>query len=390
MRGSSVNDRRTNMFDYSERIEEFRKEKVRLSTPFLDKLIAHRNANRDRLISRLSDHIAGITVTDSNFKPQGSVAIDTVVQTRFEDEEYDVDDGLVLSRDDLVDENGTALTAEAVRERVCAALRDSRFVKQPEVHHNCVRVFYSESDEEKHHVDFAIYRRFFQGDTKIRELAGADGWAPSDPTQVNRWFEGLVEERNQEASGRGTQMRRLVQLLKRFCRSRRDWDLPNGMKLTMLIAEYQPPYQERIDEAFRKLLVNLDLRLSVSKVIRNLAHPNKPALTRSENDANVVSLHNRIGEALQRLEQLDRPAANNADSARSVWDWIFQSDGFFADFDAEQAELNEKRSELLNKASLIGAGAKTSPTGIIGSAGVENLPHRFHGPPNLDPARPRR
>src|SRR5689334_339357 len=119
MLGSSVNKRRTNMFDYSERIEEFRKEKVRLSTPFLDKLIAHRNANRDRLISRLSDYIAGITVTDSNFKPQGSVAIDTVIQTRFADEEYDVDDGLVLSRDELVDENGSALTAKAVRERVC-------------------------------------------------------------------------------------------------------------------------------------------------------------------------------------------------------------------------------------------------------------------------------
>jgi hypothetical protein len=53
------------MFDYSERIEKFRKEKVRLSTTFLQKLLAHRQANRDRLIARLPDYIPGLTINDS-------------------------------------------------------------------------------------------------------------------------------------------------------------------------------------------------------------------------------------------------------------------------------------------------------------------------------------
>src|SRR5439155_7876298 len=131
-----------------------RQEKVRLSSVFLKDLLAHRNANRDRLKSRLPDQIPGVTITDSDFKPQGSVAVRAVIQTKFSEEEYDIDDGLVLEKDELVDAHGNALTASEVKERVRHALQDDRFLKQPEVHHNCVRVFYAEEDEERHHVDF--------------------------------------------------------------------------------------------------------------------------------------------------------------------------------------------------------------------------------------------
>ena len=43
----------------------------------------------------------------------------TVIQTRFVGEEYDIDDGLVLWREQLVDENGVELTAQQVKEK-CA------------------------------------------------------------------------------------------------------------------------------------------------------------------------------------------------------------------------------------------------------------------------------
>ncbi len=45
------------MFDYSDRIESFRDQKVRLPSDFEGKLLAHRKANRDRLISRLQDRL---------------------------------------------------------------------------------------------------------------------------------------------------------------------------------------------------------------------------------------------------------------------------------------------------------------------------------------------
>ena len=50
------------MYDYSERIDAFRDEKVRLSSDFTEKLLAHRKANRDRLIIRLPDFIKGVTI----------------------------------------------------------------------------------------------------------------------------------------------------------------------------------------------------------------------------------------------------------------------------------------------------------------------------------------
>ena len=368
------------MFDYSERIDAFRDKEVRLSAEFRAKLLAHRKANRDRLIARLADFIKGISIGESNFKPQGSFAMGTVIQTRFVDEEYDIDDGLVLWRHELIDENGVELTAQQVREKVRDALKDDRFKRQPKICGNCVRVFYAEEDEEKHHVDFPIYRRYYDGNgNKVRELASENGWVSSDPTQVNKWMDGEVETRNQQTDGWGTQFRHLIQLLKRFCRSRFDWDLPNGMKLTMLVAECQPAYDARIDTVFRQLVQNLKSRLLWNKIIRNLADPAQPVITRTASDQNVIDLESRLAEALEQLATLDLPANDNVDAARSVWDWIFKSDGFFAEFDRARKE-EAKQQALLTKARLVGSGAHTSPGGILGSSvGVANMGHSFHG-----------
>lgn len=372
------------MYDYSERIEAFRNQKVRLSAEFREKLLTHRKANRDRLIARLPDFINGVSISEYDFKPQGSFAMGTIIQTRFVDEEYDIDDGLVLWRDDLVDENGVELTAQQVKVKVRDALKDDRFSRQPKICGNCVRVFYADEDEEKHHVDFPVYRRYFDANgNKLRELAGENGWVVSDPTQVNNWMDGEVEGRNKKTAGWGTQFRHLIQLLKRFCRSRSDWDLPNGMKLTMLVAECQPTFDIRIDVAFGELLQKLNYRLTWNKVIRNLADPAQPAITRTASDQNIIDLQSRISEALDQLATLDRSDANNVDSARSVWDWIFKSDGFFAEFDRERKDA-EKAKALMAKAVLVGHGARTSPLGTLGMLGVGNPGHSFHGGDTMD------
>ena len=370
------------MYDYSERLESFRDQKVRLSSELSDRLLAHRQANRDRLIARLPEEIEGISIGVSSFKPQGSFAMQTVIQTRFKEEEYDIDDGLVLWKHQLVNKAGIEFTAIEVKEKVREALKDERFNRQPRLCTNCVRVFYADTDEEKHHVDFPVYRSWVDvNGNKHRELAGESKWETSDPTQVTVWFDKIVQTRNAANEGYGTQVRHLVQLLKRFCRSRPDteWDLPNGMKLTMLVAECQPDYHTRIDIAFRELLNNLEIRLRISKMIRNLAHPEKPVITRTESDRNVVELQNRCKEAIDKLEELDKPGNDNPDSARSVWDWIFKSDGLLKELDDKRKEEEEKKKDLLNKAALIGLGAKTSGSGIIGTSGISNLSHKFYG-----------
>ena len=368
------------MFDYSEQIEVFREKKVRLPKGFKEKLFAHRDSNRDRIISRLPKRIEGLSISQSSFKPQGSSAVRTIIQTKFILEEYDIDDGLVLWMDELVDDDGNELTAIQVKEHVLEALKDGRFAKQPNMAANAIRVYYREGDEERHHIDFPIYRKYEKdnGDM-VRELAGENGWTESDPTQLNHWFNNEVKSRNSNVEGRGTQMRRLIQLLKRFCRSRNNWDMPNGMKLTMLVVECQPTFHSRLDLAFRRLLEELKDRLEEEKVIRNLAHPDKPAITRTDTDDNVTEFLSKIEEALEKLEVLDTPDHQDNKSARDAWEWVFQSDGYFRDYDKAK-EDQEKAARLKTVAATITAGtAKTSSVVGIGSVGVPNLPHRFYG-----------
>ena len=315
------------MFDYSNEIEKFWDNKVRLSKSFKEKLFDHRKANRDRLVSRLPNEIEGLSISESSFKPQGSMAMRTIIQTKFSDDEYDIDDGLILEKDELTDSNGKDLSTKEIRNIVLKALKDDRFIKQPKLFTNCVRVYYSENDEEKHHVDFPIYRGSKNGDELTRELANEHDWVESNPTQINSWFDYEISSRNDDKDGKGTQLRKLIQLLKRFSNSRRDWDLPNGLKLTMLVAECQEDYFERIDEAFREILLNIKNRLETNKVIKNLAHPDKPNITRTLSDSNVENLHDKIVMALEKLEELDDENCNK-EQARKVWDWIFKSDGF--------------------------------------------------------------
>ncbi|WP_319478566.1 cyclic GMP-AMP synthase DncV-like nucleotidyltransferase [Marispirochaeta aestuarii] len=336
------------MYNYSNEIEKFWDEKVRLSKAFKDKLFAHRNANRDRLISRLPTKIEGLTVNDSSFKPQGSMAMRTIIQTKFSDDEYDIDDGLILNNDELVDDDGNELTTEEVRDCVLGCLKDDRLVKQPKLFTNCVRVYYSESDKEKHHVDFPIYRSFDNGEGTIQELANEEEWTESNPTRINSWFEDQISSRNAEIDGKGTQLRRLIQLLKRFVNSRQDWDLPNGLKITMLATECQDGCFDRIDKAFRELLIKLKARLEVSKVIRNLAHPDQPKITRTSSDTNVENFLDKISLALDKLEGLDEEDCDR-EKARRIWDWIFKSDGFFESMTEDSQKMNSFANKTPSK-----------------------------------------
>lgn len=292
------------MFDFSEQITRFLEEKVKLSNEFQQKLLHHRQANRDRIISRLPKEIHDIRVSDYSFKPQGSMAMKTIIQTRFPEEEYDIDDGLCLKKEDLKDTYNCELTVFKVKSIIQEILKDERFTKQPEIHKNCVRVFYANSDEEKHHVDFPIYRIYFNSEQQeIRELASEAEWILSNPTQVNSWFETEIKSRNIELDGKGTQLRILIQLLKRFCRSRREWDMPNGMKLSMLAVECQNGYYDRLDDAFRNLMNSLKTRLVESKIIQNLADPNKPCLTKTNNDLKVSNLLDQLTFSLTKMEK---------------------------------------------------------------------------------------
>ncbi len=361
------------MFDYSKNIELFRSEEVTLSKDMREILIAHRDANRERLISRFPDYFSGHSISKNCFLPQGSNAMGTCIQTKYTDEEYDIDDGLVVDAKILVNEEGAELTVTEVRDKLKNALKDKRFNKQPKFCKNCVRVFYADSDDYKHHLDIPIYRiRIDEEGNTVQEIANEHEWLESDPKQVNSWFLNKVQELNEQVEKKGTQLRHLVQLVKRFARSRKEWLelMPNGMKLTMLVCECQPSYNTRLDLAVFYLFKKMRKRLSQDLNIYNLAHPQKLKLTKSSYDDNVIFLREKLSEAIIALETLDKNSTQ--DDARNVWDSIFKTNGFFLDKD--------KEVDLLNKASLINSGkAHTSQAGIITtSTGILNKAHAFY------------
>lgn len=372
------------MFDYNQQLRRFFDEKVKLASDMRQMLLDHRDANARRLIKRLNEAPNPISISESDFQSQGSFAMDTVVQTEFVDEEYDIDYGVVFRCSHLVDEDGNELSAQAVRELVRESLRDDRFKRQPKLMTNCVRVFYADEDDYAHHVDMPVYREFEDEDgNTVTELAGASGWVVSDPKSVNVWLEDVVIQNNLAVDGAGSQLRRMIKLMKRFCRSRRadldaDWDLPNGMKLTMLVAECFVS-KDRDDEAFHALLEALQTRLRWNLAIRNLADKAIPQalLTKTASDTNVVNLRGRVAEALDGLSILFDLKCDEA-QARQAWDWVFKSDGFFKQLeDASKAEA--KRQALLTSASLLAKGdGGTNSFGRIVATTAAILPNPTH------------
>jgi hypothetical protein len=362
------------MFDYNEQIEAYEDDCVNLPQALKDKLREHREANRNRL---KQNRPKGIRLGDDHFIPQGSMAINTTVQEA--ENAYDIDDGVWFYLEDLKKEDGTKFTSKETQEMVRDALEDSKFNKQPEIHHNCVRVFYAAG----YHVDVPAFRKFDADTDKERqEIAGTNGYVTSDPTEINIWFENQVETLNKLRDGAGSQMRVMVRLLKQFARSRGDeWDMPNGLKLTMLVDECFQTSYVRDDEAFYWLLSKLQTRLVVSLEVENRAQSNSPKdkLTKTTNDSNMVELRKRVGEALILLYVLHKSDCTKP-KARAAWDWVFQSDGFFEAYDKDSV----KAVALFAKNALVRAGlATTRPSGIITAAGIAtgaaNVAHKFYG-----------
>ncbi|HVU08080.1 MAG TPA: hypothetical protein VHG89_06010 [Verrucomicrobiae bacterium] len=323
---------------YHTAIQAYEAAKVNLSDAVREDLYRKREANRSRLKANLPER-----VKIKDFIAQGSMAIRTAIQEAGGD--YDIDDGISFYSETL---KGAIIgffdmSSDEVREMVCDALKDDKFSKQPEIFGNCVRVYYSEG----YHVDVPSFR-VIDADTsdEHQELAGKAGWKASDPTQINRWFEERVQKLNRIQEDAGGQFRRMIRLLKRFARSRgKQWNMPNGLKLTMLADECFERSFGRDDKAFYFLLSNLNERLHKSRVVWNRAQPesSRNELTKSENDENMVELHQRVFDALKQLEILWGEKCTPS-QVRNAWDWIFQTDGYFSDFDSRNNGTERRMS----------------------------------------------
>jgi hypothetical protein len=306
------------MQDCATDILAFHNEKVTLLQPQRTAMRDRRDANRDRLVSRLK---ADENPTPKEFIKQGSYAMLTMVQDP--DNDYDIDDGVYFTQASLQDKDGNDMSPRDARQMVCDALLDDRFNKQPQVKKNCVRIFYQEG----YHVDMPIYRiREVDGQY---ELACGDEWVVSRAADVEKWFN-TINQTNSPDENNGRQFRRIVRLLKKFARSRAAWKerIASGFTITKLAEECYVANKDQEDIALRNTMRSIHNRLLFSLEVR---HPVTPGamLTSGPNDSGTRFLREKLGEALEDLAVLDNPICTRKE-ALAAWDKVFDTDFFSA------------------------------------------------------------
>lgn len=226
------------------------------------KLVCGLNAKKD--LPRLEEYFY-----------QGSYVMCTTI--KHDENDYDIDIGVVFLKDDLKGTNGGDKSALDTRKMIAEIMQDDRFKNQPKVLKNCVRIYYNEG----HHVDMAIYRIDKNGK---QELASSD-WEESNPKAITNWFKEEVKKQSPD-SDNGQQLRRVVRLLKKWSKSRKSWNMPSGLILTILAVECYQPTLDRDDDAFFRTIMAIKDRLNKCKIVKNPI--NKAEITSSEKHKNRV------------------------------------------------------------------------------------------------------
>jgi hypothetical protein len=310
------------MFDLHKDLNEFFEEHVRLGKKRRDWLAGVRNTNLERLksgLDSLGDKRGILYPHFQETRDQGGYAMRTLNQHA--ENAYDIDNALIFRDADVPQE------AAAARQRICDALKEKpgNFLRPPKARTNAVTVWYADGP----HVDFAVYRqRQDIWGRSIIEHASGDKWIARDPDAVTDWFEKRVESLSPasllifEGAAKAEQLRRIVRLVKFFCRSRVDWDLPGGMITTALVVECYRLSAKRDDIALYETMVALWYRLSTDLKVRSPVDWTQELTAKSEYVDQVGRFRDQLAWALGKLAILHDKTCTAA-QARDSWRQVF-------------------------------------------------------------------
>lgn len=297
-------------------------------------LLSKKNIN----IKRLKDGLEKYTVNGKQYKLaeepiiQGSVAMATVTQNDSKD--YDIDVAIVFEKDELPD--GTTATkniVKAVLKEVC-----KNFKVEPEAKTNCIRIVYAEG----YHIDFAIYRRYKDGNGQyIYDHCGSE-WRERNPRSINKWF-------MDENKAKDYKLREIVRLLKIFSKSRDSWkNMPGGLILSVLANEEFRDY-ERMDECFYHTLVAIRDRLAWNKEVYNPTDQTKTLKLVEKDNIKMENLYKRLDKEIKKLDILFDEENCNLEKALEAWE------GFFCHPYWTKLKENAKNGELVSESTIIKA-----------------------------------
>ena len=333
------------MKDCDKDIRDYHREQVALSPSQRQKLKGWRDSNRDRLRSGLKKN--------EDPKPkrsvsQGSYAMRTVIQEP--DDAYDIDDGVVFTKESLNGPKGGEKSPLDARKMVRDAVHSDSFATPPEVKTNCVRVYYNEGP----HVDIPVYREVedWLGNTSY-ELASAE-WKKSDPDGVNDWFKDWLKRKKESGQNHS---RELIRLIKSICKNRQSYSLPSGFAITVLIEECYTAANDRLD---------LDLRHVISAVYdrlcRNLwvRHPvvADEWLIDGDSEHKTRNLRDLLKTALDDLAELDLPSCTRS-KALKAWKKVLHTTFFNGRI--TEAEEEEKATSTAAAAGLASSSKPWAP-----------------------------
>jgi hypothetical protein len=310
-------------------------DEVQLKEDQKQKMRDRRNANRTRLRKGL---LNAKKPAPHAFVIQGSYAMHSMVQANAETS--DIDDGVAFMKADLVGPRGGDYTPLEAKRMVRDALDDGSFTKAPEVHTNCVRIFYNDG----FNVDVPVYRKETTVAGFQYELASSE-WKKADPEAVTSWFNKNVNDKSPDSSN-GRQMRRLVRLLKAWGKSRASWNMPSGFILSVLVNETffkNGNWLDRDDRAFLYVLTQIYNRVCSNRQVMRPVEPYE-SITKTQDDANMRELRDRLKDAIATLSVLEEPDCDRS-KALKAYRTLFCTEYF----DEEIAELEklEKQSAAL-------------------------------------------
>lgn len=304
------------MYNYNVKLNEFYNNKVRLKDE--DKTLIR--GYKDKNIQRILSGIAKINLEENKNYPnplfieQGSIAMSTTNQS--EDKDYDIDVAVIFPKNSIFNNplDARKFIARAIN------INNSNFSKLAEARTNAVTVWYTEG----YHVDFAIYRTFQEFNFEKFEHASAE-WLERNPRAITNWF----LERVSSLSPNGYfskvekgQLRKIVRLLKRFSKSRLNWNLPGGFILSILAIECYSPNDTRDDIAFVQTLVNINNRLKYNRRIYNPVNAQIELTAKKSLQHQLTRLSEKLDRFSSKSEILFKNDCNEQ-NASEFYNWVF-------------------------------------------------------------------
>jgi len=305
------------MYSVHDHFSRFYKKHVHLGTDKQRELAGYRDKNLERLNKGLTK--LGYP-TPYKTRNQGSYAMSTMVQQP--DNDYDIDVAVIFDEQDLP--SSSLKARQRVLEGVTEGGGNFKFNTPPKARTNAVTVWYAEG----YHVDLAVHRRRVdEFGNVITEHAGT-GWSKRDPMDITNWFIEEVQRKSPSkidgADVDDCQMRRIVQYLKMFAKSRPSWKtkMPGGLLISVLVSQCYCPDATSDDKALYWTMKAIQQRISLHLAIYNPVETSIPLTDKTEYCNQVKEFGERLDTALGWLEPIFSHDCDEITACKS-WKKVF-------------------------------------------------------------------